>query len=111
MTSWHSIESDNYIETSNLTDKLFKAFEAYVLLKGHSPSGAAVFSRKHLETNVATFYFAPSVESIATAFGAVPCEKPVPDPDKDFSLDVGNQAAWEVHFPGHREARKRRRGR
>ena len=110
MASWHSIESDNYVETFNLTEKLFKAFDAYVLQTGHSLSGAAVFSRKDLETNVTIFYFTPSVELLATAFRAVPCEKPVPDPEKDFGFVVGNQDAWEVHFPGFLAKRKLSKG-
>ena len=43
-----------------------------------------------------TLYFTPSAQSLAHAFGAMPCGKPWP---KGLSLFVGDHRAWRIHFP------------
>ena len=107
MASWHSKELGNDVEAYKLDTKIQEAYLTLVQA-GHYSSDAAVFSRNDLETNVITFYFTPSAELLAKAFGAVPCEKPIPK--EGFGLIVGDARVWEVYFPGYRVRRQSSRG-
>ena len=71
-------------------------------------SDEAVFAQHELGAERNIVYFTPSAELLAKAFGAVPCEKPVPE--EQFSLLIGDEIrAWDEHFPGYLAERKARR--
>ena len=107
MASWHSKEIVNDVEAYKLDTKIQKAYLTFVQA-GHYSYDAAVFSRNDSETNIITYYFTPSVGLLAKAFGALPCEQPIP---KDgFGLCVGDDSVWEAYFPGYRARRQSSRG-
>ena len=104
MVGWHSKELGDGVEAFDPTTEIQESFLTLVQTQaqtGHYPFDAAVFSRHDLETNVVTVYFTPSVELLAMECGATPCEKP--EAAGDFALIVGDERAWEAHFPGYLE--------
>ena len=107
MASWYSKDLGDGIQSKKPTDEIMETFYA-LRVAGSLSSDAAVFSRYDLGSNMVTVYFTPSAELLTRAFGAVPCEKA--DPQKGISLIVGEDGAWEAHFPGYRAERKLSRG-
>ena len=68
----------------------------------------AVFAQYDVGGASVTVYFPPSAEPLAKSFGAVPCEKPVPN--ERFTLLAGDETrAWDAHFPGYLTKQKARR--
>ena len=107
MTGWHSKELGDGVEAYVPTSEIQEAFLTLTLTQartGRYSTDAAIFSHYDLESNVVTVYFTPTAEFLAVAFGATPCEKPVPT--GDFALIVGDARAWEAHFPGHLDRRR-----
>ena len=104
MASWHSKELGDGVEAFRPTGELQEAFLT-LSMAGQSSFDTAVFSQYDSETNVITIYFTPSAELLAKAFGAVPCEKPIPE--EGFGLIVGDARALEAHFPEYLRARNR----
>lgn len=107
MAGWHSKELGDGLEAFAPTSKIQEAFLnlAYTQARtGQYSTDAAVFSRYDLKANVVTVYFTPSAELLAKAFGATPCEQPVPS--DGFALIVGDARAWDAHFPGYLERRR-----
>ena len=103
MTSWYKKELGDGVEAFVPTTEIQDAFLDLALSQaqlGQHSFDAAVFSRCDLETNVVTVYFTPSARLLAMAFSATPCTKPVPT--EGFALIVGDDRAWEGHFPGYR---------
>ena len=104
MANWHSKELGDGIEAVVPTSKIQEAFLTLAHTQaqtGHYSTDAAVFSRYDLKANEVTVYFTPSAELLAVAFGATPCEQPVPA--DGFALIVGDASAWDAHFPGYLE--------
>ena len=99
MASWYSKELGDGVEANKSTKEIQEAFLT-LAMAGRCSSDVAVFSRYDLETNVVTVYFTPSAELLAKKFGAVPCEKPIPE--EGFGLSAGDAMALEVHFPRYR---------
>ena len=107
MADWNSKELGDGVEAFVPTARIQESFLTLAQTQartGQYSIDAAVFSRYDLETNVVTVYFTPSAELLALAFGATPCEKPVPT--GDFALIVGDVRAWDAHFPGYLERRR-----
>ena len=106
---WHSKPLGDGVEAYAPSSAIQEAVMASItgsVVVGQTNTGAAVFSAYDLEANIVTVWFTPELEHIARAFGATPCEKPVPA--EGFGLLVGYPAAWEVHFPGYVHSRRRR---
>ena len=107
MVGWHSKELGDGVEAFVPTSEIQEAFLTLAQTQartGRYSTDAAVFSRYDLKANVVTVYFTPSAELLAAAFGATPCEKPVPT--DGFALIVGDFRAWEAHFPGYLDRRR-----
>jgi hypothetical protein len=98
MSTWHSKSIGDGVAAFGPRSKIQ---EAYLVLaqSGAASPDVAVFSRYDLKANVVTVYFTPSASTLASAFGATPCDKPTPD--KRLSLLVGDARSWQIHFPGH----------
>jgi hypothetical protein len=95
---WYSKNAGNGFAAFGPARSTTETFLA--LARDHSVSAdAAVFSRYDVAANVVTLYFSPTADVMATAFGAVPCEPPTPDPH--LALLVGDFSSWAIHFPGH----------
>jgi hypothetical protein len=96
---WYSKNAGKGVAAFGPTHRMTEAFVA--LASDHSVSAdAAIFSRYDMHADVVTLYFSPTADVIATAFGAIPCERPTADPD--LALLVGDFNSWAIHFPGHR---------
>ena len=107
MAGWRSKELGDGVEAFAPTSEIQDAFCSLALAQargGQYSYDAAVFSAYNSKTNVVTVYFSPTAELLAKMFGAMPCEKPVPK--GDFGLSVGDERAWDTHFPGYLEQRK-----
>ena len=98
---WYSKDLGDGGAAYKPTREILDAFPAWMLKQtqttGTVPIDAAVFSTYDSDVNMVTVYFSPSAEPVALAFGATPCEKPVPSGDNDFGLLVGDERAWS-HF-------------
>ncbi len=106
MASWHSKKLGDGVEAFRPTEEVQKAFLT-LSMAGQSSFDTAVFSQYDSETNVITIYFTPSAELLARAFGAIPCEKPIPE--EGFGLMVGDDRAREAQFPEYYASRQERR--
>ena len=104
MTSWHSKEVGDGVAALAPTQKLHEAFFNMAKTGSLAP-GFGVFARYDFEANMVTWYFSPESELLALAFGATPCEKPVPQ--EGLALSVGDQRSWQIHFPGYSPSRRR----
>ena len=102
MTTWYSKEVGDGLEAFQPSSKLHEAFFA-MAKAGNVPANIGVFSRYDLRANVVTWYFSPEAEVLASMFGAISCEEPVPS--RGFGLLVGDARSWEAHFPGYLENR------
>lgn len=105
MSPWHSKAVGDGVQAFQPAMQLHQAFLALVQAGG-VPANAAVFSYYDLHANVVTWYFTPEATTLAKAFGAIECEKPVPQ--EGFGLLSGDGRAWETHFPGYVASRRRR---
>lgn len=106
MSTWHSKAIGDGIEAFEPSMRLHEAFFSLARNGGSVPENAAVFSRYDLDSNVITWYFSPEAASLASAFGAAPCEKPLPS--EGFGFLSGDTRAWQAHFPGYVASRRRR---
>ena len=98
LTSWYSKNVGGGFAAFGPANKVTDAFAA--LARNHDVrSDAAIFSRYDAD-GVATLYFSPTADVMATAFGASACSKPNACPD--LVLLVGDFSSWATHFPGHR---------
>ena len=104
MTTWHSKNVGDGVEALPQVQKLHQAFIALAKAGGLAPT-IGVFSVYDLHANVVTWYFSPEATLLAQAFGANPCDKPIPD--GDFALTVGDARARDFHFPNYRAQRSR----
>jgi hypothetical protein len=106
MSAWHSKAMGDGVEAFEPSMRLHEAFIALAKASGGVPAYAAVFSRYDLHANVVTWYFSPEAVTLARAFGAAPCDKPVAA--EGFGLLSGDARAWEAHFPGYIAGRRMR---
>lgn len=101
MSTWYNKNIGNGVSALGPSLKIREAFSALVSVSGQV-SDVAVFSRYDTGAKLVTVYFTPSASVLASAFGAAPCAKP--EPAEGFSLLVGDDRSWEVHFPGYGES-------
>lgn len=106
MTTWHSRAMGDGVEAFEPSMQLHETFIAFARARGGVPAHAAVFSRYDLQANIVTWYFSPEATTLAKAFGAAPCEKPISA--EGFGLLSGDARAWEAHFPGYIVSRRMR---
>jgi hypothetical protein len=102
MDTWYSKDLGDGVAAFGPTSRIQEAFMKLAMAGVYSHD-LAVFSRYDFRRNVVTVYFTSSAKILAQAFGAVPCEKPMPE--EGFALLVGDNRSWEVHFPGYLESR------
>lgn len=105
MTTWQCKEVGDGMEAYRPSKQLFDAFFD-LASTSDLPPGIGVFSNYDLETNIVTWYFTPEASTLAEAFGATPCVKPVPV--EGFGLLVGSQDSWQIHFPDYLSKRTHR---
>jgi len=98
MSTWYCKKLGDGVAAFGPSTKIQEAF-LRLAQSGASVQDVSVFSRYDLDANMVTVYFTPSAATLASAFGAVPCDKPTAD--KRLGLLVGDGRSWEVHFPGH----------
>ena len=101
METWYSKQLGTGVEAYAPTRAIQDAWESasialYVV--GDRKWDMAIFSRHDLRADIVTAYFSPSAASIAQAFGATPCAKPLQD--ERLCLMAGDQRAIDIHFPG-----------
>ena len=101
MTTWHSKDVGDGREAFGPSSRLEEAFIALAKVGGLSPH-IGVFSYYDLQANVVTWYFSPEASLLASAFDAIPCDKPTPT--SGFGLLVGDARSWNAHFPGYAQS-------
>lgn len=98
MTTWFSLDCGDGLIAYEPLGRLEEAFSsAYVISK--NPKEMAAFIRHESEGRLhclVRVYLSPASASVATAIGAVPCEKPSPD---SLSLFAGPEESWPLLFP------------
>lgn len=104
MTTWYSLKFADGVAAFAPTKAIQEAWLATVLATAKVGRGqdysSAVFSRMEIGTGELTVYFTPSARAVAQSFGAASCDKPS---EEGIELLVGDQRAWEIHFPGYIE--------
>ena len=106
MDTWHSKAVGDGIAAFQPAMQLHQAFLTMATASEGVPTNAAIFSYHDLHANVVTWYFSPEAINLAKAFGATPCDKPIPS--EGFGLLVGDARGWEAHFPSYLASRYRR---
>lgn len=107
MSTWHSLNLGDGVEAFQPTHRLQDAWMAAAQVAGRHgtlDASSAIFSAGGGES--VTVYFTPAAQLIAKAFRATPCDKPSGD---GIGLLVGDQRAWDIHFPEVLERRRRNR--
>lgn len=97
MAVWYRLDLGNGHVAHGQTTKLQDAFME-VLLRAPPDSDMALFSSYDREADNVQIYFTPGASNLAAAFGAKPCEKPVPGKYK-IGLLAGSSDALSRHFP------------
>jgi hypothetical protein len=105
MNDWFSLNLGDGVQADEPSELIKDSYQAAFISSG-GPIDMAVFNKRNQgeKRNLITAYFTPSSSSLANTFGATPCEKPTSD---DLSLLVGNQAAWDIHFPSRKTRHER----
>jgi hypothetical protein len=98
METWYSISLGDGIMAATPTTEIEKTFLRLFTALGKPPE-MAVFTRAESEGRLhceVIAYFSPAAVSVAKAFDAEPCEKPV---RSGLGLLAGDERAWLMLFP------------
>lgn len=107
--NWHSLDLGDGVAAFQPTKKIQDAWMQQALNAAKlnlTDYSNAVFSTTEAGASKVTVFFTPTAEIFARAFGAVACAKPSPT---SIGLLCGDQRAWEIHFPGEVDERRRNR--
>jgi len=102
MNKWYSREFIQGEAARSATDKINKLYLSLTRSTGVSRY-VAVFCRYDMKLDRTTIFFSPQATVLADAFGARPCDKPIPE--HQLQLLAGNSKSWEIHFPSHKPVR------
>ncbi len=98
MDTWYSRNLGDPTLTDGTLDELDAYFHA-VHVRAGEPSEMAVFTRLESEGRLhceMIAYFSPAAQTVAKAFDAEPCTRPV---RQGLGLLAGAEEAWSVLFP------------
>ncbi len=98
MNSWYSLSLGDGIMASMPTAEIEDAFQQAFRAAGRPPE-MAVFTRPESEGRLhceVFAYFSPAAATVAEAFDAEPCAKPV---RAGLGLLAGDERSWSVLFP------------
>jgi len=96
MTTWYSIDIDDEIAAKKTMQRIIDSFMPKYIGAGR-PLDMAVFSSLRQDPNIVTLYFSPKAATLASQFGATPCDNVFID--QALSLLVGDERSIDHLFP------------